>query len=79
MTSTIYSVRRVCKHVPVARSYSLGQHFEVWKDAARDTLLRRSKDTLRNVVPGDGRGAVGAPVEPSRDVPIITQTPKKHI
>ena len=28
-THDYISVRRVCKHVPVARSYSLGQHFEV--------------------------------------------------
>ena len=28
-THDYISVRRVCKHVPVARSYFLGQHFEV--------------------------------------------------
>ena len=61
------SVRRVCKHVQVARWYSLGQHFEVWIDAAetRDKLLRRSQRhrslalryMLRNFVPADGHGA----------------------
>ena len=28
-THDYISVRRVCKHVPAARSYSLDQHFEV--------------------------------------------------
>ena len=41
-THDYISVRRVYKHVTVAWSYSLGQHFNVWKDAAetRDKLCQ---------------------------------------